>query len=199
MPSTATDSPSRSHQRASQTWQELKIASVPSGSFISIWMTDSDPHSLQIKPSAVAFLNSSSPSRSSPRPHRVLVHALNASCRRAPAHRRDGRGTSSAACRPQSSTRTRTARGDTPGTTPSRTSPSSSGSSRRDRGRGTRGRPIRAAPLVNMNRRLRSGSSISRTASRTSRSIGMSGHVPKERQVPRAPVEEAPSDGGDEP
>jgi hypothetical protein len=55
MPSMATASPSLSHQRASHTWQEQNTTSVPSGSFISICMTELCPHDTQTKPVSGAF------------------------------------------------------------------------------------------------------------------------------------------------
>lgn len=55
MPSTETGSPSLFHHLASHTWQEQNMTSVPSGSFISISMTELCPHDTQTKPVSGAF------------------------------------------------------------------------------------------------------------------------------------------------
>lgn len=55
MPSTAIVSPSWSHHFASQTWHEQNTTSVPSGSVISISITELCPQDVQTSPPTDAF------------------------------------------------------------------------------------------------------------------------------------------------
>ena len=136
--STGIDSPSLSHHRASHTWQEQKTTSVPSGSFISISMTEFCPHETHVRPLVDVFvtcppLSALSPKQPVPVSQRVPQVSRNRPTYgrlpidRSPRNRQSRachlhvRGISTSAFRPPSNTHICTGREDIVCRNPSRT------------------------------------------------------------------------------